>query len=126
MSLEVFDNKRTNWEGLWYHNDTNLYSSVAFNMSQLKKFKGSVRILARKNKWYNGGENGRPNMVFTICDSKSETPYEVEVQDITDNHEERKSFTYDELEDLINRVASDFGGDGQYGNALVTDYIEWP
>lgn len=80
--LEIFDRKATRWEGLWYQPGNNYYSSYAFNLSRLKQFKGPVRLYVRKNKWYNGGENSRPNYVFSLCDANADNPCEIEVKDI--------------------------------------------
>jgi len=79
--MKTFDAKQTSWEGLWFHPETNGYISATFNLSKLKQFKGTVRMYVRKNKFYNSGENGRPNYVFCIKDSDSETFSEVEVID---------------------------------------------
>ena len=126
-NLEVFDQKRTKWEGLWYHNDTHYYSSAAINLSQLKKFKGTVRIFARKNRWYNDGENGRPNMVFTICDSDAENPREIEVEGISRKSRSDtrgKLFTYDEIKRLVEEAAYS-GAENGDGWVDISDFIDW-
>lgn len=79
--MKTFDCKQTSWEGLWYHPETLGYTSAAINLSKLKQFKGAVRIYVRKNKYYNGGENGRPNYVFCIKDAKSETFVDADICD---------------------------------------------
>jgi hypothetical protein len=68
--MNSFDQKRTNWEGLWYDNLSHSYKSSAINLSKLKEFKGTVRIIARKNKYYEEGAN-KPNMVFMIADAEA-------------------------------------------------------
>ena len=70
--LEPIDNKRTEWQGLWFHHENNSFTSCTFDLSDLRKFKGKVRLVVRKNRYYNNGINGRPNYVFMICDSKNE------------------------------------------------------
>ena len=80
--LEPIENKRTAWQGLWFDHSTNRYSSAAFNLSDLKKFKGSVRLIIRKNKFYENGKNGRPNYVFMLIDSKAEDAKVLEFEDI--------------------------------------------
>lgn len=79
--MESFDAKRTSWEGLWWHNKTNYFSSAAINLKALKDFKGSVRLFVRKNSSYENGKNGRPNYVFSICDAKAESPKSIAVLD---------------------------------------------
>jgi hypothetical protein len=120
--LETFDKKRTQWEGLWWHPECNAFYSKTFSLASIKKFKGTVRLFVRKNRYFNNGENGRPNYQFSIQDSKGATVAEFEVEDIEDREEER-TYTYEEVQDIINKVACDIGGDGLYGEYLVSDYI---
>ena len=70
--LEPFDNKRTQWSGLWYHNDSHCFTSSTFSLADIRKFKGNIRLVVRKNRYYNDGENNRPNYVFMLIDSKAE------------------------------------------------------
>lgn len=79
--LEPIDQKRTNWEGLWYHPDLHSFSSVAFSLSDLRKFKGNVRLIVKKNQYYNNGKNNRPNYIFMLVDSKSEKWIDLQVVD---------------------------------------------
>lgn len=79
--MEVFDGKKTKWEGLWWHPESNNFSSAAINLAQLRKFKGNVRIIVKKNRFFNDGENGRPNYVFMIVDSNSDKAKELEIRD---------------------------------------------
>lgn len=83
-NLEPFDQKRTKWSGLWYHSDTHSFSSPTFSLAELRKFKGRVRLIVRKNRFYNDGENGRPNYVFIFADSKNEKYFDMEVVEDTD------------------------------------------
>lgn len=82
--LEVFDGKQTNWCGLWWNRDTNSFKSQAINLSELRKFKGKVRLIVRKNKYFNNGENNRPNYNFVLRDADSDTEVELKVEDIDD------------------------------------------
>lgn len=119
--METFDRKQTSWEGLWWHPELQCFTSASISLAKLKKFKGAVRITVKKNRWFSGGLNGRPNYVFCIRDSKAESEKEIEIEE----SEPKVSFTYDELQELINRVAEDIGGSAAYGNYLVSDYIDW-
>ena len=121
--MELIEGKHTSWRGLWWHPEYNGFSSEAINLADLRKFKGIVRLYVRKNKFFNNGENGRPNYNFCFRDANAEVFRTLEVED--DDAEKTKSFTYDQLQDLINRVACDAGGSGCYGEYLVTDYIDW-
>ena len=77
--LETIDGKTTNWCGLWWHPEYNGFSSESINLAQLKQFKGTVRLYVRKNKYFNGGQNGRPNYTFCLRDAQSETFKSIEV-----------------------------------------------
>jgi len=79
--LKAFDKKCTNWQGLWWHPEYNGFSSANINLAQLKEFKGNVKLYVRKNKYFNNGENGRPNYCFCFKDADSETFQELEVMD---------------------------------------------
>ena len=86
--LESFDNKQTKWEGLWWHPEYNGFSSTVIDLSAIRKFKGKVRLYVRKNKFYNGGENGRPNYCFTLKDANSDVFNLLEVEEDDDPLEE--------------------------------------
>ena len=79
--LEPFDGKRTKWNGLWYHKHNYCFSSESFDLADIKKFKGRVRIIVRKNRFFENGKNGRPNYVFMIVDSTNEKYIDLEVVD---------------------------------------------
>jgi hypothetical protein len=76
--METFDRRQTSWEGLWWHPELQCFTSASINLAKLKKFKGAVRITVKKNRWFSGGLNGRPNYVFCIRDSKAESEKEIE------------------------------------------------
>lgn len=79
--LEAFDRKQTNWGGLWFHSEYNGFSSEVINLAELRKFKGKVRLYVRKNKFFNNGENGRPNYCFCLKDADSETFWTPEIEE---------------------------------------------
>ena len=70
--LEPIERHSTNWEGLWYHREINAFTSAVIDLADLRKFKGKVRLYVRKNRFYNGGENGRPNYHFCLKDASSD------------------------------------------------------
>lgn len=78
--LETIDNKHTSYGGLWWHPEYNSFSSQALSLTELKKFKGAVRLIVRKNHYFNNGQNGRPNYQFCFADAKTENPYLLEVK----------------------------------------------
>ena len=79
--LEPFEGKTTTWQGLWWHPEINAFTSSVLNLADLRKFKGQFRIKVRKNKFFNNGENGRPNYNFVIRDAHSAVFRDIEVQD---------------------------------------------
>lgn len=126
--LEPFNGQQTNWEGLWYNHSYNGFSSAVFSLADLRKFKGNVRLFVRKNKFYNNGENGRPNYVFCIKDADSNTFREIEVIDDEDSEGEETSckdcarkYTYDEVMRVIDGVIDDVKRG--YTDLLPEDYV---
>lgn len=133
--LQSFDGRQTNWEGLWWHPEYCGYSSKAFNLSELKKFKGTVRIYARKNKFYNNGENGRPNMSFCLKDSKSDAFTELSIKPEDeyakmgeDGHfytkDGNRLYSHEEVQYAINRAAEDGARGYGWGDNTVSDYLD--
>lgn len=122
MSLETFDGKKTNWQGLWWHPEYNGFSSAVINLSQLKKFKGTVRLYVRKNRYFNNGENGRPNYNFCIVDSKADRFVDIEVEEDRRKDDERL-YTEDEVRAVMHGACRD----GKLGydayDLLISDYI---
>ncbi len=121
--LEPIDGKQTKWDGLWWHPEYNGFSSGVISLADIRKFKGNVRLYVRKNKFYNKGENNRPNYMFCLKASDSAVYHLMEVEDEEDE-EAGVAFTYDELQDIINRVACYVGGDREYGEHLVSDFTD--
>ena len=93
-----FVQKQTQWEGLWYHPELHKFTSAAFNLAALREFKGAVRLVVCKNRYYNNGENGRPNYSFTIRDCKADNARDLEVTDI-----ETGRYAYFDDEDEVYR-----------------------
>ena len=124
--LEPFDAKMTKWTGLWWHPEINAFTSGVINLSDLRKFKGNVRLQVRKNKFYNNGENGRPNYCFTIRDAKSEVFHELEVvddeqPDYPTDKDGNRLYTEDEMWRVIHGMEIEHGL--SYGDNLISDYI---
>ena len=119
--MEPIDGKQTSWAGLWWHPEYNGFSSACISLTDLRKFKGKVRLYMRKNKFYNGGENGRPNYHFCLKDAESEI---FNVLQVEDEEPQYVLFNYDEIQSIINRVACHVGGDSEYGEHLVEDYTD--
>jgi len=123
--LETFDNKQTNWEGLWWHAECNGFSSKAIDLSALRQFKGKVRLYIRKNKSYEGGKNGRPNYQFCIKDARSEAFSSIEVVEDGDgapmDRDGNRLYTEEEVWKVIHGMQREYGL--SYGNDLISDYV---
>ncbi len=123
--LESFDNKATRWEGLWWHPEINAFTSGAINLADIKKFKGAVRLYVRKNKFFNGGENNRPNYNFSLRDANSENSSLLEVEDIEDDvprdSNGSRLYTEEEVYKVIHGMENEYGL--SYGNNLISDYV---
>ena len=124
--LVPIDGKQTKWQGLWWHPEFNGFSSAVLSLADIRKFKGHVRLYVRKNKFFEGGKNGRPNYNFCIKDANAEVFQNWEVEDdytLQDNDDERL-YTEEEVRTIINGVVHDV----QYGytdpyDLLPSDYV---
>ena len=130
--LETIEGKQTNWCGLWWHPEYQGFSSGSIDLAQLRKFKGKVKLYVRKNKFFNKGENGRPNYCFCLKDSKSSIFQTLEIEEDSDKSCEdehyydkdgNRLYTYDEVQYAIN-CASEEGARGyRWGDNLVEDFL---
>ena len=126
--FEVFDGKQTTWEGLWWHPESGYFSSAAISLAQLRKFKGSVRLYVKKNRFYNNGENGRPNYNFILRDANTENDTELEVvsqpyveDGVYYTEDGDRLYTHSEVQSAVYQAAED--GRNGYTDVLVSDYI---
>ena len=120
-NFEPFDNKQTKWQGLWWHPESCHFSSAAISLSDIRKFKGVVRLYVVKNKYFNGGENGRPNYQFCLRDAQSNVPNLLEVEDIPTDKYGNRLYTEDEVYSIIHGMESYYGL--SYGDNLISDFI---
>lgn len=136
--LESFDGRQTSWEGLWWHPEYNGFSSVAIDLSELRKFKGKVRLYVRKNKFFKR-DTGRPNYCFCLKDSNSPTFTEIGVDyDTTEVDAEDmpyvedgtyytedgdRLFTRSEVQYAIDCAARDGQRGYGPGDNVVSDYL---
>ena len=147
QKLEPFDRKFTKYQGLWYDSANHCFQSAVINLSQIKQFKGNIVVRVVKNKYFEGGKNGRPNYLFSLIDAKSESARSLEIDEIDgesakDNLYEingkcgvfvpleevnpgdcERLYTRAETQKAINGAACAVGGDGYYGEYLVEDFL---
>ena len=117
--LETIEGKQTSWAGLWWHPEICGFSSQAIDLSQLRKFKGAVRLYMRKNRYFNNGENNRPNYNFQLRDAKSDNPTEL----IVDDMEETVDDKIERLADIMiqGNTNADLGQFPSYSQARMLD-----
>lgn len=120
--LIPIERKTTKWEGLWWHPEYNGFSSRPLSLAGLRKFKGQVRLYVRKNKFFNNGENGRPNYNFCLKDADADVFTEIEVVD-DDRESEERLYTEDEVRTIINGVCRDVRSGYDAYDLLPEDYV---
>ena len=137
--LQAIEGMKTNWGGLWFQPGSNYFASQSISLSELRKFKGNVKLIVRKNKFYNGGENNRPNYVFCLADTNAEealtlTPEKIDADEEVeyawiDEHgswvtgKGERLYTEEEVQYAINRASEDGMRGYGYGENLVSDYL---
>lgn len=122
--LEPIERHSTNWEGLWYHREINAFTSAVIDLADLRKFKGKVRLYVRKNRFYNGGENGRPNYHFCLKDASSDIFRMLTVEEDEEDEEDEDGetvYTRDEVLRIIHGVVRDV--QSGYTDLLPEDYV---
>lgn len=127
--LEPIDGKQTKWLGLWWNPEYNGYSSTVLSLADIRKFKGNVRLYVRKNKFFNKGENNRPNYCFTLKDANAEVFNLLEVEeeedreddDVYKDKEGNRLYTEDEVYRVIHGMENYHGL--PYGDDLISDFI---
>ena len=128
-----FDKKTTSSIGVWYDKVAHNFKSAVIDLSALKDFKGTVRVVLIKNKFYEKDSN-KPNYVMYITDSKSSNPRVIEILDydvdnidsvdLDDDDDEIEVYTREQVRKIINGTASDI----RYGldeyDILPEDFAE--
>lgn len=113
-------NEKTNWQGLWKRRSA-LYSGSVIKKTDIPKY---ARLIVRYNKFYEK-DGSRPQFVY--CFASGDAAEAIET--LPDRSEyvrasDLRCFTDEQLQSLINRVACAVGGDGEYGEWLVEDFVD--
>lgn len=103
------------WLGLWAQERQGFYAGQVIKKSEIPKF---TRIVLRYNKYYEKDGN-RPRFVYMFADSEG---YESKCVPI-EYQEKDYTFTEEELQNLINHIACVIGGDKEYGEWFISDFI---
>lgn len=119
--LEPIEGKRSSWEGLWWHPENNRFSSAVLNLADLRKYKGNVRLIVRKNRYFNGSENGRPNYQFCLIEADKEgITWAVEEAAA---EEEERLYTREEVERVKYGACMDGQRGFDPGDILIEDFV---
>ena len=125
----------TKWQGLWAQERQGFYSGYVIKKTDIPKY---TRLIVRYNKFYEKDSN-KPRFIYCFADSEGYTKkcisLEIEDEDDFDcafwndecgayfTRNGERLYTEDEVQDVINRCACYIGGDGEYGEHLVSDFI---
>lgn len=66
--MESFNNKKTEWIGLWEQNEGHNSFSSSFSLKNLRDYKGNVRFILKENPSYEEGLR-RPRYLLAIVPS---------------------------------------------------------
>lgn len=77
--LETFDRKTSAWQGMW-KNGKGYYASARLNLSDLRKYKGAIRIQMYDNKYYVPKGN-KPKFCFRITDANEVDARTLEIEE---------------------------------------------
>ena len=105
----------TKWLGLWAQERQGFYAGQVIKKVDIPKY---TRIVMRYNKFYEKGGN-RPRFVFCFADSEG---YAEKCVPIEYQEEGDRLYNEEEVQIMLNRCACYVGGDGEYGEHLVSDY----
>ena len=132
---------RTKWEGIWYSAAKHgLYMSQPFKKTEIEQAIKNVgeygRIILMNNKYWKKNTN-RPRYVFSIVNAEGveriqnmtlkhfeeyEDDYPFAYRDQVES-DDKYHFTAEELQNLINKIACEVGGDREYGEHIISDFI---
>ena len=126
MALKVIDGKQTEKGALWWHPETASFSSQNISLAALREFKGSVKLVVKKNVYYKKGST-RPNYVFWLRDSKAEDALELGLEDVPeydgDSEDDERRYTYSELMTCIEGACLDGQHGYDPGDCIPRDYL---
>lgn len=118
--------ERTKWEGLWQQRE-GVYSSKTIRKMDIPKY---AKLIIRYNKYYEKGCN-KPRFVYTFAQRESANAITLKIEKdeyITLVEAEELSnmrcFTDEQLQQLINGIACAVGGESEYGEWIIDDFVE--
>ena len=118
-------NEKTKWYGLWSQREA-VYSGQVIRKADIPNHS---RLIVRYNKFYEKDGN-KPRFVYCFAngDAAKEITIEVSKDDyisLSDAEKmgEMRCFTDSELQRLINNVACAVGGESEYGENIISDFV---
>lgn len=107
---------KTKWQGLWAQDRQGLYAGRVIKKADIPPY---TRVVMRYNKFYEKGGN-KPKFIFCFADSAGyeQTCVPLDYEQGTN----ARLYTEEEVQTIINRCACYIGGDGEYGEHLVSDF----
>ena len=109
---------KTKWEGLWKSRDA-VYVSKTIKKADIPKY---TRLIVRQSKYYTADSN-KPRFIFCFAGGN-------ELDAITLSKDEYKQlanrycFTYEQLQELIDKIAYEIGGVTEYGEHIPSDFVD--
>ena len=119
------NNEKTNWQGLWSQRE-GVYSGQVIKKSDIPTY---ARLIVRYNKFYEKDSN-RPRFVYCFANGDAAKAITMDIShddyvslSDAETMSEMRCFTDNQLQHLINRVACSAGGDGEYGEHIISDFV---
>lgn len=121
--------EKTKWYGLW-NNREGIYSGQVIKKADIPAYS---RLIIRYNKFYDKDSkkprfvycfaNGDAAKAITLEVSKSDFIEFSEALAVADEVAEMRCFTDEQLQRLINLVACAAGGECEYGEHIISDFV---
>ena len=121
--------EKSKWYGLW-NNREGVYSGQVINKADIPSYS---RLIVRYNKFYDKDSN-KPRFVYCFANGDAAKAITIEVSksdyiefgeaiEVAEEVSEMRCFTDEQLQRLINLVACAAGGDREYGEHLISDFV---
>jgi hypothetical protein len=107
--------EKTKWEGLWRQREA-VYSGKVIKKKDLPD---KARLIVRYNKYY-ASDSNRPKFIYCFASGEA---YDAITLESDDEYTDCYRLTYTQLQALIDLVATEAGGPGEYGRHIVNDFL---
>jgi hypothetical protein len=118
----MMESKKTKWEGLW-KNEKGLFVSKVFKKSDIPSYS---RLILMPNSYHKKRDN-RPEFVFCFASGDAAASFVALEEDdrfVSDDITNYYCFSHETLQHLINKIAVEVGGSGEYGEHIVSDFVD--